>query len=241
MFLFIFALILLLLLVSYFFFASSHIQYLTKDELYSHLKENKDGYYDRFHENDLKVRNVTSVSDYLEKIKDSVCNVPPELQEKLTSAIKHLTLQIKDSNLQGIDKDLFLQIPWKIGCTRNTKYENGLAHTRGPVIILPLNVAERNLNQLCRLLMHEKVHVYQKLYPDLVRKYFETKGIRPNKKTKFQNSAIPANPDIDDTLFSNYGAWYEKTPNRFEDVQYKGGSHTREHPLEEMAYNAEKF
>ena len=235
MFLFIIAFFLILFVIAYFFF-DTDIHYLTKDELYAHLIENKDGYYDRFHKNDLKVRNVTSVSQYLEKIKDSVCNVPPDLQEKLTTAIKQVN-QAKE--VKGIDMDLFLQIPWKIGCVRNKKYENGLPHTRGQVIILPLTVDERSMTSLCRLLMHEKVHVYQKLYPERVQKYFETKGIRPIKKTNFQNAAIPANPDIDDSLFQNYGAWYENTPTHFEDVQYVGGSHKREHPLEEMAYEAE--
>lgn len=234
MFLFIIAFFLILFVIAHLFF-DTDIQYLTKDELYAHLIENKDGYYDRFHKNDLKVRNVTSVSQYLEKIKDSVCNIPPDLQEKLTMAIK----QLKKKEVKGIDMDLFLQIPWKIGCVRNTKYENGLPHTRGQVIILPLTVDERSMTSLCRLLMHEKVHVYQKLYPERVQKYFETKGIRPIKKTNFQNVAIPANPDIDDSLFKNYGAWYESTPIHFEDVQYTGGSHKREHPLEEMAYEAE--
>ena len=67
-----------------------------------------------------------------------------------------------------------LYIPWYICCTQGLSYENGVPHTRGNYIIISKeHIKNKDVNELANTLVHEKVHVYQKLYPDDVSKYLE--------------------------------------------------------------------
>jgi len=219
------------------------ITFLSKEELYTHLKQNEDGYFNTFHENDFRVRKVINIQEYFIQIQKSVCDSSSEIRQKVKSCIYLIYEKlVSKQNYHGINVSKFLMIPWKIGFTHGKGYENGYPHTRGDVIILNVDtIPNMTEKSLCRLLIHEKIHVYQKIYPQEVKTYFATKQIIPIRKRDYSDKTIPANPDLDQNIYNGYGAFYDKTPNQFRDVRYLNDSSASEHPLEEMAYQWEKI
>lgn len=57
------------------------------------------------------------------------------------------------------------ELPWNIAVPRED-VEGGLPHTLGSVIVMPLRYVRRGpFRDLVKTLIHEKVHVYQRVYP----------------------------------------------------------------------------
>ena len=223
--------------------SSVTISFLSKTELYNHLEKNEDGYFNTFHENDYRVRKVSNIQEYLPQIQKSVCDPSPDIQEKIKKNIYFIQEKISNqNNYNGIHVPTFLALPWKIGCIQGTLYENGYPHTRSDVIILNVNaIHEMSDKSLCRILIHEKVHVYQKMYPQEMDSYLVSKQIFPLRKRDYSDKLIPANPDLNQYIYHGYGAFYDKSPSKFKDVRYLNDSSSSEHPLEEMAYEWQKI
>ena len=113
------------------------------------------------------------------------------------------------------------------------------------VIILPLKIVEKRdtENTLCRLLLHEKVHIYQKVY----KKEFEEELVT-NQQYKVTGTRIndPANPDLNEKKYSHsdkgqFYATYKNDPKLFSDIKYAGKDSSSEHPFELVAYEIEKL
>ena len=135
---------------------------------------------------------------------------------------------------------------WKFGCVSGKLYEGGLPHTRYDVIILPEYVVTNyNDAELSKLILHEKIHVYQKMYPKDIHKYTQYhhfyKKIRRNEVHDAR-----ANPDLDEWIYNDsnnqsYMALYKADSTNITDVTfYPNNSHFYEHPYEKMAYDMEK-
>jgi hypothetical protein len=242
--------IICLVVALYFWFLVSKpaIQILTAAEIQNVISEDADHYYDKFHKKDFKVRDVDDKPGYLFKIAKSGC--APEggnglkVEECIATVHAHLS-ERRNETIHGIDMNSFLNLPWKIGFTRDNNYENGLPHTRGDVIILNNeDIAKRTHQEVCRLLIHEKSHVYQKkrdmsLY--MKEKYTEV------KRKDYTDESVPANPDTNDTIYrcnetnEILGGTYAETPTHFRDVVFTLDDHTMEHPFESIAYKMEKL
>ena len=226
-----------------------NIQFLSKSHFTKLLIENKDKYYDTFHENDLKVRHVKSVKEYQPIIRNSTCSGTKQLQQKIINCIEIVDTKLRQMEGEtkfGIDISKLLKIPWKIGFTCDRKYENGYPHTRGDVIVV--NVTEtfnRSEKGLCQLLIHEKTHVYQKQYKSDMDAYFKSKGFRVIDTKTRQKTNLPANPDIDSDIYDDletkfkFYAKYRKNPSSFRDIVYSNDHAKNEHPLERTAYDME--
>jgi len=238
----------ILILLSFFLFrpkSDTNITFLSKLDLADILVENTDGYYNQFNKNDLKIRNLKTVDEYTGIIRNSCCDAPPLLQDKIVTCITKINAFFQNKTESwGIDFRRFLALPWNIGFTCDSLYEFGFPHTRQNVIIL--NVSDsmfRSELRLCRLLIHEKVHVYQKTYPEEMKTYLQSQSFLATKKDQ-NDTSIPANPDIDDLVYTkgnqSYFAKYEtNNPTSFSDIQYSNGKAKYEHPYETMAYELE--
>jgi hypothetical protein len=65
----------------------------------------------------------------------------------------------------------FLRDGWSFGlCT--DQYERGLPHTLGYVIMLPTRVFTYTDEAFLNLLLHERIHVLQKMHPDAFKKLY---------------------------------------------------------------------
>ena len=229
----------------------NNVNFLTKEETQELLNKDADHYYERFQKDDLLVRGVKSKEDYLEKIANSACDGDVEVEEKITDCIGKLQkrmAQLKNETIEGISIEKMATLPWKIGFTCDKNYENGLPHTRGDVILLNnRDVQTRTISEVCRLLLHEQTHVYQKQISmaTYLGENYENINISESERKR-----IPANPDTDLNVYKDkkdgtvYMGQYEEKPKHFRDIRFSGGDgkdSQYEHPYEKIAYAIEKI
>lgn len=221
------------------------IKILTAEEIQEVITNDADHYYEKFHKMDFVVRNVKNKTKYLDKISQSGCTAEDRSIGKVRSCIKiinKLLFEKKNETILGINLEKLLKIPWKIGFTCDRKYENGLPHTRGDVIILNnKDIGTRTIPEVCKLLIHEKCHVYQKkedMSAYLKENYTEVKRT---------DETSPANPDTDDYIYrcnkTNIvlEGRYTENPKHFRDVHFTQNDHSLEHPFENIAYEMENL
>lgn len=88
-------------------------------------------------------------------------------------------------------------------------------------------------------IIHEKIHVYQRIYPELFRSALKTAGyvrLRERKTEPLSRS----NPDIDEYIYLNQksqemiSVYNNDKPTSIMDIKY---STVSEHPYEEIAYS----
>lgn len=124
----------------------------------------------------------------------------------------------------------FNNIPWKIGKSEHN-LENNLPHTHGDVILMPNHFKKQPFDVLARTLFHEKVHIYQRMYPlETVKLFTHYWGLRlvgyeavtqPNSRT---------NPDSNRLRFElynhrvrsmgHYEATFVDAPRQLTDIAY---------------------
>jgi len=240
--------LLLIISLSFLFcliYFSKHFEFINKTKLLKILSH-KD-YLNTFSKIDLSVRNVNNTEEYIhDKIVPSlsVSNIFEKLRLICLSLYVDISIFRNKSN-KYLNKTKLIQIPWKIGIVNGNLYEEGLPHTRNGNIIISRNTLNNSSNKdLAKILLHEKVHVYQYLYKDETQKYIEKKGF---KKLRRREKNVRANPDIDlytytDSSGNKYRATYRKNASSILDVKYDAGnSQSYEHPYESMAIELEKM
>jgi hypothetical protein len=222
-----------------FFQNNNNINILTKEDLIKILLINKDGYYQNFNKYDLQVRNVTSISEYKEVIINSPITINFNSNNKIIKTINKIDNFFKNYKTIGFDGNKASKIKWNIGIIDGNFYEGGFPHTRSNVIIIPNNIIFKD--DLQKILIHEKIHIYQKEYSkdvEIFLNHYEFK--KYNKHIKFDN--IRANPDIDNNIYIDKNnnfllSLYNKNPKNIMDVTYYPNNNPiYEHPFEYMAY-----
>jgi len=178
-----------------------------------------DNYYDTFSSLDLRARGVGSLNEYLQRI-ESVClqgACDPDKESIIRRACASVDWTEKTRLSYWIDMGRLRALPWTIAVTKGkgSAYEYGLPHTRGDVIIIPeSDVADTD--DFVDTLMHEQLHVYQKMYPEDFQKYLDSEGfVRHCWRKEIDN--VAANPDADEWVYSKDGEIFVG--------QYTGGGH----------------
>ena len=211
------------------------------------IKNDADNYVSSMTSADLCARQVSSHQEYIDKSLLDF-NIDVNTREKcIQNILTHIALS---DHLLSFISDKFITIPWSIVFFTGTNYENGLPHTRFNTIFLPVHIcfAVRSLRsskkELIRTLIHEKIHVFQKLFPtDAVMKSFMSSyKIITNKYFLFP-PLVRANPDTDDFVYKNVHTneiicfLYRSTcPTDIGDVINLSSTEKYEHPFEIMAY-----
>ena len=224
------------------FYSTQNIVFLNKNELSTFLIKDKDNYYKSFHEKDLIVRKVSNADEYKEKIRNSTVDFSPYQKEKTLFCVDKLNKILINVKYPWFDGKKAIQTPWKFGSIDGSDYENGLPHTRSDVIILP-QVALDNYsqNELTKLILHEKIHVYQKMYPNDIENYIQHNNYYKFKK-RSEVTDSRANPDLNEWIYNDsnnktFIAIYNSNPTNISDVQfYPNNNNNEEHPFEKMAY-----
>lgn len=219
--------------------------FLTKREV-SDILCNNTKYYRSFREGDMIARKIKSISDYHSIILQDSCEFSDQEKEILRESAKKADEILSRIEIPGFDGEKASKMRWKIGCISGIRYEGGHPHTVGGSIILfkdifkGVNTKKSKSKKIVQLLIHEKVHLYQRKYKKdmeiyLSHHHFVAISSRQNGR---------ANPDLDDMVYYNKenGKIYEsnyrrKRPKSVGDVKNK----KYEHPYEEMAYRIEKM
>lgn len=227
------------------------IQFLTADDVAVLLTTDADNYVKRLSETDLVARGVKTSAEYTEAIKDLGVTLDPMQKRIAERAIldvqKWLTAPARSAKtVHGVSFGKLSVIPWKIAVTaakpaRTVAYEGNLPHTRGDVVFIPASyIAADADSRLASTLLHEKVHVYQKMYPGDVADALAAEGYkRENARSKVPR--IRANPDLDDYIYTDpsgaqmLATYASDAPTGITDV-VQTNSAAFEHPYEKMAY-----
>ena len=218
-------------------FEGSNVQILSKDSVLDLLVYNPpDNYYDSFSDLDLKARNVKSLDEYLRKIR-SVCFYSDDGVDKnkiiwrcIARASKDMVKEDMVGKRKWIDMNKLRALPWKIAVTLGgSTYEYGFPHTRGDVIV----VNEKDVkddDEFVDTLLHEQMHVYQKMYPEDFQKYLDSEGfVRYCRRNLIQN--VAANPDADAWVYMKDGevfvGQYSGRNINYRSVTFKPVNHPR--------------
>ena len=225
----------------------SNIIFLDKNDLYNILINDNDNYYKSFYSKDFYVRKIKNIEEYLDYIKKSISSINSIEKNKITKCINNANKKLKYINKSWFNGEKCIKLPWKIGMVTGKLYENGLPHTRDDIII----ISKEDINlytekKLTKTLIHEKIHIYQKMYPNDINIYLNINNLKKYKK-KTENDNIRANPDLDSWIYIDnnnnvYKAVYNKNPQSVEDIEYfPYNSQSSEHPFEKMAIEIENL
>lgn len=202
-------------------------------------------FYIRFSESDLHARRVKTLEEYMDKVKPCVSSFTLPEKFKLLYCIYLADYHIRQVHLDYYDGEKASLLPWKIGCVDGKDYEDGLPHTIRDTIILDRDVVQNyTIDELTHTLVHENVHLYQKRYPEEVRRYLRQNQFTVYKKVE-EEDLVRVNPDTDDHIYQDhkhnlYKAEYSTAfPFFIEDTKKK--DEYTEHPFEKMAIDIEKI
>ena len=220
------------------------------------IMNDKDNYYVKFSKSDLSARNVNSIKEYKQRIESSVITFSYFDILKLTVCMLIIDFKLniyantRPNKHKKFDFFKFKNIPWKVGVIDGIEYENGFPHTRQDTIILSSNVIKNSsIYELRELLLHEKVHLYQKKYNFETESYISNAGFKKHQKISESEYNIRANPDINNYIYKDksdiplMAIFNSEKPNGIGDIYYnhKGHGQRYEHPYETMAIEISAF
>ena len=209
-----------------------NIIFYSKERLAIFLKKDSDNYYKNLNIYNLKLRNINDKEEYLENIETKLYNCTNEEKIIITNAIIKADNKLKKIKYIGFDNSNLQYLPWYIGCAEYD-YEFGLPHTRDKIIILNRNnIYDKDLY---KTLIHERIHIYQRLFPDNLIDFLNYYNFQKNSK---QSNLDRSNPDTDDFLYQQNNLLYECKiyPNSKNKLFCTNNSSKYEHPYELMAY-----
>jgi hypothetical protein len=219
----------------------NNIYFLNKNELFNFLKRDEDNYFETFYKNDYIARHIKSIDHYLDLIKESVDDFDNDEKNKIIKAIHEANQFFSNIKYKWFNGNYANQIKWIIGTVKNKNYENGLPHTRNNIIIISKNdIQKYSHDELTKTLIHEKVHIYQKIYKDDIQIYLKEYNIKILKK-RLEEDNTRSNPDLDNYIYTDsnnniYKAIYNENPKSIEDIKYTPfPNQSSEHPFEKMA------
>ena len=141
----------------------------------------------------------------------------------------------------NLDAAALEQLPWVFAKTSGSAYEDGLPHTRAPhVIFVSSSTLLLRDKALAKTLLHEKIHVYQRLHPEKTAAAIVGAGYTKTRRLRRDVPLIRANPDLDEWIYMDpkkreMALVYNcDTPDSINDV-----AEGEEHPYEAMAYEWE--
>ena len=226
--------------IEYFLFNTEpKIIFLSRDRLIEYLKLDNDQFYKKLNKIDFNVRKIKTIEEYYKIIEKSIDDIDVDYKNLLTKCIHSSNKFLLEIKEPFFDNMKCYNIPWKIGTMNGNKYENGMPHTRYDMIILPKYTDDKE-DFLTKLLIHEKIHIYQRFYPKLCNTYIANLGFKKHKKVE-ENDRVRANPDIDNWIYEDadgliYKSVFKDDAKKITDVHFFPINKSRyEHPFEKMA------
>lgn len=209
-------------------------KYQTRDQPVSEIIVDP-AYTDLFNATDLKVRSCSSQSECLTRYNKAIRMPNPQEQMVLVDAATHV-----DSLISTEFKKL-AEIPWRIRLFDGDRVENGYPHTHGSYVIMPSSMVVADSRQLVSTLLHEKVHLFQRLYPaetnHLITRYMGFSIASLANK----HANLRTNPDLNQLIYKYPDErlllpTYTDNAISLSDIQDKN-----DHPFEIMAYSIQEM
>jgi hypothetical protein len=156
----------------------------SKNDFISFIEQDADKYFANMSKYDLYARKVGDVFELKTKSTSRFINYSSDYIQRVKQNIPKLNKFLADVGLT-IDK------PWVLSNT-SYSYESSLPHTRGSIMFIPEGAGIATL-------LHERLHIIQRLRPELFEQYFKNSGWNA---TKIQKDLLQrTNPDITDVIY----------------------------------------
>ena len=234
--------------------SKTKIQFLTAEETAKFIMSDPDDYFHNMNGWDLIARHVSTEVDYRRQAAAASLDFSESQKSRIVAAAakadkffenyKSDCAQTNDYvDISGKD---IVDIPWVFALTKGTANEDGMSHTRANIIFLSTEIDETPKN-LVRLLVHEKLHLYQRLYPNQTVAYLSGKGYI---KWKLRQGVprIRSNPDVNPWIYIDpttekpmMALYTSDKPKNISDVLTAFNDIHYEHPFELMSYTIEKY
>jgi hypothetical protein len=224
-------------------FENSKIHFMTKQELMDFFKADKDDYIKNLSKYDYMALKADDGSDYLNKITNAASDFTDQEKEKLTKACEEADRFILNMKpIKYVNKEKLYNLKWIVGKTVGRAYEDGYPHTRIDKIFIPDRLLKLPLKEITRTMLHEKVHVYSRMFPEEMDKWLKYNGYRRHRMFK-EYPLGRSNPDVDGYVYidpegnETLAQFNTLTPKGIDDAVYPGKyDYKAEHPNETLAY-----
>jgi hypothetical protein len=223
-------------------FGKNKPYFMSKEETILFFKSDKDNYIRDMTDLDIKALKSSSKQDYLLKSISDASDFTNREKRILTRACGEADDFFNSfDKIPNVNFKKIADIKWVLSKTNGEWYEQNYPHTRLDMIFISPNVI--NHYEVVRILVHEKMHVFERLYPNEMRVWREAEGYKPYKKFS-EYPMRRSNPDLDGTVYlDKYGnetlvQFTTTNPSSIDDkVTYPGGKTWKEeHPNETLAY-----
>ena len=243
-----------------------HLNYMSYEETVRFLESDEDRYVANLSALDLYARKVSSKEEYINIIKGEATHFNKGDKLILDKCTKKADELLRNININTIGsasnieyskylnyKDI-ANIKWVLAITRNDngeKYEDGLPHTRKNIIFLSQDVLNYSEDEIIKLLIHEKIHIYQRQNDALFKTIIYNMGYveisesptSPASPTVSQDKLkyVRSNPDVNNKIYKNVHTgelmiclYSSDKPKRINDIIIQ--NYAMEHPYEKIAY-----
>ena len=248
----------------------NHIYYMNKDETTMFLEYDEDKYVSNLSTVDLYARKVLSKEEYIYIIKNSATSFTNNDKDILNKCIERADELLRSVKIYNISKENNLSytknfnfndlanIKWVLSLTSSENsdnnliggYEEGLPHTRKNVIFLSNKILNYPEDELIKILIHEKIHIYQRNNEELFKIIVENMGYTEvSNITEISYNTIKhirSNPDVNRKIYKNQNTgkfmlclYNSDKPNGINDVDLK--DYSLEHPYEKIAYEISEY
>jgi len=227
--------LIILLAISFyllFYYNNSHINiiFYSSNDIICILNDRFQNYYNNMDYNNMRLRKIYNKKLFLNNLYKCFYNCDEYDKCILKNAIHIANKKLNTIHCHGFYSYKLNNIPWKIGFSYLYDYEFGLPHTHNDIIII--NKDNIYNNDLVTILIHERIHVYQRLFPQDIQEYLLYNNFeRIAKKTDIDR----VNPDTDEYIYIRDGLIFEcKIDNN--KLKCTRNNSKYEHPFEYMAY-----
>jgi len=240
------------ILYSYYFQKQpTPITFLSREDVIQFFRKDPDHYFDSF--NDINLRGFGY--DDKQTMIDDACRSARSFSQKEQDYITKKCIEADQFLTQFNDVPYFpskkvAKIKWNFAKTFGRLYEKGFPHTRLSIIFLTDRFVFHK--DLVQLLVHEKIHLFSRLYPVDMRRWMDKNGYTLYKKISDYPLA-KLNPDNDGMVYLDKNEkelvlqFNSPFPLSFDDINcsISGTSEvdcsSKEHPNEVLAYKIDSY
>ncbi len=223
------------------FFGFAEPYFMSKEETIKYFMEDKDGYVKDLSDLDIIALKSTSKQDYITKIVSDARDFTPEEKRRLIKSCADADEYLyKYKNIPQINAKKIANMEWVLSKTNGKWYEAGYPHTRENIIFITDEVIRHP--DLTRIMIHEKIHVFERLYPEEIEEWMKVNGYSVHSHLKDYPLAR-SNPDVNGIVYKSregcltLAQFKNKHPSGIDDATYPCGRDWKyEHPYETLAY-----